>query len=322
MAVAVVQHGYGGVDVLKLEPVELAAPAPDEVRIRHRAIGLNFHDIYVREGTTRTLPLPGIPGIEAVGEIIAVGKAVRNWEIGTRVAYISRRYGAYSSERNISQDLLMRPPAGLGDDIIACSLVRGMTAAVLLTKLRAVGPGQSVLVHAASGSLGRLLCDWAKQLGARVAGTVRSAERVGAAPRSCDQVFVLSDPDWAERVYAYFGTGADYVLDSIGAPTFMRSLDATAVCGHVCLVGQAGGSIENIPVSALARKSMTFTRPIVFDWYRSGAVAEALVSGFFALVERQVLEVRPPMVLPLEEVAKAQALLQQRSLDSPIVLRP
>ena len=322
MTHAIVQTALGGPEVLEYREVELAPPGPGEVQLRQSAIGINFHDIYNRDGRNRLLRLPGTPGLEAVGEVTALGLDAGPWKLGYRVAYVWRGYGGYASERNIPAAMLVRLPEGIADDIVACSLLRGATVAMLVQKVRAVTAGSSILVHAASGATGKLICDWAAHLGARVIGTVSGEARKAAAPASCEAVVLNSDPAWADQVRALAPGGIDYVIDSLGKPTFDGSLSIAAACGHVSMLGQAGGPVESVAIAALAAKSLSVSRPIVFDWYQSGAVVQPMIDDFYALVRAGVLTVPEPTVLPLAEAGRGQAMLENRGLDRSIILRP
>jgi NADPH2:quinone reductase len=322
MARAIVQQALGGPEVLHYQEVELPPPAAGEVRLRHSAIGVNYHDIYNRDGRNRALPIPGTPGIEAVGEVTALGEGAGPWRVGDKVAWISRRYGGYASERNIAAALLVRLPEGIDEDVVACSILRGATVAMLVQKVRPVAAGDTVLVHAASGATGRLICDWAAYLGARVFGTVSSEARKAAAPATCSALVLNSDPDWTDRVRALAPQGIDYVIDSLGKPTFEGSLAVAAPRGHVAMLGQAGGPVESVAIAALAAKSLSVSRPMVFDWWPDGTAAQAMVDDFYALVRAGVLTVPAPTVLPLAEAGRAQIMLEGRGLERSIILRP
>jgi NADPH2:quinone reductase len=186
--------------------------------------------------------------------------------------------------------------------------------------VKAVDASHAVVVHAASGSTGRLLSQWANHLGARVVGTVTKAEKA-ACTAGCDAVFLNTDPGWVEATRAFLGGGADLVCDSIGKPTFLASLEVAAKRGHVALYGQAGGVVESIPVAPLAAKSLTVSRPIVFDWHPS-PWAETMARQFYDLVEQGALSIEAPQVLALDQVAEAQRMLQDSGLNGPLVLRP
>lgn len=167
MTSAIVMHATGGPDVLQWEAVELAEMQAHEVLLRHTAIGVNYHDTYVRSGLYKTLALPGIPGIEAAGVVEAVGSDVRDFKPGDRVAYVTRQYGAYAQRRVIAADLLVPLPDTMSDLVAASSLLKGLTAQMLVRRVYAVSEGDWVLVHAAAGGVGTLLCQWARHLGAR-----------------------------------------------------------------------------------------------------------------------------------------------------------
>src|SRR5581483_4452426 len=174
---AIVIRRSGGPEVLALEPVEVGAPGPGEVRLRQTAIGVNFHDAYVRSGSYQTLKLPGVPGVEAAGVIDAVGPGVAGFRPGDRVGYVTRAYGAYAQERLIAANLLIPLPDTVSDQTAAATLVKGLTAWLLIAKLRPLKSGDVCLVHAAAGGVGRILTRWASWLGARVIGTVGDAAK-------------------------------------------------------------------------------------------------------------------------------------------------
>lgn len=177
MAEAIVLREHGGPEVLRLEPVEVGPPGPGALRLRQTAVGVNFHDVYVRSGLYRTLALPGIPGIEAAGVVEAVGPGVGGFAPGDRVGYITSAYGAYASERLLPAELALRLPEGLDDRLAATVLLKGLTAEMLVHRVRRVRPGEWLLVHAAAGGVGQLLCRWASHLGARVIGTAGGPEK-------------------------------------------------------------------------------------------------------------------------------------------------
>lgn len=177
MATAIVLREFGGPERLRCEEVALADPGPGELRVRHTAVGVNFHDVYVRSGLYRTLPLPGIPGIEASGVIEAVGPGVADFAEGDRICYVTGSYGAYASARNLPSSLALRLPAGVSDEIAAAGILKGLTACMLLRYEYPVAVGDTVLIHAAAGGVGQLLCRWARHLGATVIATVGDARK-------------------------------------------------------------------------------------------------------------------------------------------------
>jgi NADPH:quinone reductase len=215
MPKAIVVRQYGGAEELKIEDAPLGAPAPGQVRLRQGAVGVNFHDIYVRSGLYKTLALPGVPGVEAAGVIEAVGADVRGFAVGDRVAYATQTYGAYADVRLIDAAHLIKVPEGIDDRTLAASLVKGLTALMLVTKLRPLTARDTCLVYAAAGGVGQVLCQMARRIGARVIGVVGSVEKVARARSAgCDDVIVRATSDVAAEVMALTrGRGVDMVYD-------------------------------------------------------------------------------------------------------------
>ncbi len=222
MTSAIVMHATGGPDVLQWEPVEVAGMQAHEVLLRHTAVGVNYHDAYVRSGLYKTLALPGIPGIEAAGVVEAVGKDVQDFKAGDRVAYVTRQYGAYAERRVIAADLLVQLPDAVTDIAAASSLLKGLTAQMLVQRVYAVSEGDWVLVHAAAGGVGTLMCQWARHLGAKVIGTVGSAEKVPLAfAAGCHSVVRYREEDFVARVREITGgAGVQVAYDAVGKDTF------------------------------------------------------------------------------------------------------
>jgi NADPH2:quinone reductase len=210
---AVVMHTPGGPEVLKLESIDVGTPGPGQARLRQTAVGVNFHDIYVRSGLYKTLPLPGIPGLEAVGVVEAVGPNVERVKVGDRVGCLTISYGGYAEERLADADALIKLPDEIDDRTAAATLLRGLTARMLVRHVHAIGPGVTVLVHAAAGGVGGLLCQWAHHLGATVIGTVGSEEKARSVRQSgCDHVILYRTDNFVEGVQAITrGRGVDVV---------------------------------------------------------------------------------------------------------------
>lgn len=317
---AIVQTGYGDTSVLRSEMVAVRAPGPGEVRIRQRAAGVNFHDIYVRTGLYQTLTPPGIPGVEAVGEIVQLGAGVTNWRVGQRVAYVDRHYGAYCEARVVAEHLLMEPPPGLPDAVVATALVRGLTVAMLLEQVHRLERGQICLIHAVAGGVGRLLAAWASHIGARVIGTAGARSVPPDIAAFCEKTYNYAEPDWAARLAADYGGRVDYVCNSVGATTFDASFDVVAPCGHVALFGQSSGKIAQIGVDRLAARSLTVTRPILFDYLAVTERRRLLMQSFAAMVEAAALAFPDPLLLPLDHAGEAQIMLEERRANVPIAL--
>lgn len=324
MTFAIVMRQPGPAQVLQLEPVALAPLRADEVRLRHTAIGVNFHDVYVRTGLYQTLALPGTPGIEAAGIVQHVGADVTQWRPGDRVAYISRDYGAYAQERHIAADQLVRLPDGISDVTAASALLKGLTAQVLLHKVYAVQPGDWVLVHAAAGAVGTLLCQWARQLGARVIGTVGSdAKRAWATAAGCHHVINYRQQDFVAAVHHITeGAGVQVAYDAIGKDTFTGSLGCLGPCGHLVNYGQASGPVAAIAPSALFAKSNVLSRPSVFQHLRTPALRQAAATSLLEMLQNGGLQVPPSLQFPLREAAAAHRALEDRQRTQPVVLIP
>lgn len=324
MAEAIVLHNPGGPHVLKIETVEVGPPGPGEIRVRQTAIGVNFHDVYVRSGLYQTLPLPGIPGIEAAGIVEEVGDGVSMFAPGDRIAYVTARYGAYASERLLPADLAVRLPASISDDLAATVLLKGLTAEMLLRRVHQIRPGDDILVHAAAGGVGRLLCQWAAHLGARVIGTAGSEEKAELARKAgCEHVILYRQENFVERVREItIGRGVAVAYDSVGKDTFQGSLEALATFGHLVNFGQSSGSIEPFEVSRLSKGSNRLSRPVVFHYVADRERLEAMAAALFDALSQGVLTAEPGKVFPLAQAAAAHDELESRRATGPLLLVP
>ena len=322
MAAAVVMRNPGGPEVLRVEEVPVGKPGPGEVRLRQTVVGVNFHDIYVRTGLYRTLPLPGVPGIEAVGVIEQVGPNVSDFRAGDRVGYVAPRYGAYATERLFPAPQLIRLPDSVDDRTAASLLVRGLTAHVLLHEVHKVRPGDVVLVHAAAGGVGRLLCQWAHHLGATVIGTAGSDEKARiASENGCDHVILYRTEDFVERVLAITGgKGVRVAYDAVGKDTFLGSLKALAPRGHLVNFGQASGPVEPIAMSQLAQKSNTVSRPILFHYIEERSERDAMAQSLFKAVKDGVITPGAHHEYRFEDAGLAQLDMEQRKTAGAVLL--
>jgi len=318
---AIVIRAAGGPDVLRCESVTVGAPGPGEVRLRQSFVGVNFHDCYVRSGAYTTLQLPGIPGLEAVGSVEAVGPDVHAFAIGDHVGYITRAYGSYASARIIDAAMLVRLPAWLDDRTAAATLLRGLTAQMLVCQVFPVRADHTVLVHAAAGGVGRLLCQWASHLGATVIGTVGSEEKARIAANSgCSHTILYRSEDFVERVRAITaGRGVDVVYDSVGKDTFLGSLQALAVRGHLANFGQSSGVIDPFRISLLFDKSNSISRPGVFHYF-VGAERDAMARALFAALEHGVITAERPHEYAFVDAAQAHHDLEQRMTAGAVLL--
>jgi NADPH2:quinone reductase len=256
-------HGHGGPEVLRWEEVELGAPGPGEVLLRQTACGLNYIDIYQRDGLYPAGELPAVLGMEAAGTIEALGEGVDGLAVGDRVAYPMSR-GAYAEARVIAADRLVKLPESLSDRQAAAIMLKGLTAHYLLFRSYPVKPGDSILVYAAAGGVGLLLCQWARHLGARVIGCVGSAEKAELArANGCEHTILYRDEDIPGRVREFTdGEGVAAAYDSVGRATFAASLDALRPFGVLVSYGNASGPLEPFNPAILAAKgSLYLTRP-------------------------------------------------------------
>ena len=322
MAQAILLREHGGPEVLRLEDISIAAPGPGEVRVRQTAIGVNFHDCYVRSGLYQTLSLPGIPGLEAAGTVEAVGDGVTGFAAGDRVAYFTSAYGGYASERLVGVDRLVKVPDGVSPEIAASVMIKGLTALMLVKPVHAIGPGHTILVHAAAGGVGLLLCQWASHLGARVIGTAGSAEKAALAKQAgCEEVILYRDEDFVARVAELTsGKGVNVVYDSVGKDTFYGSLECLGTLGHLVNFGQSSGPIDPMPIVALSKGSYSLTRPMLFHYMPDRATLESMAAEMFAMIADGNLSVSEPMSLPLAEAAEAHRRLEARETTGAVIL--
>jgi NADPH2:quinone reductase len=314
----------GGPEMLQLEQVPLRAPGRGELLLRQTAIGVNFHDCYVRSGLYQTLPLPGTPGLEACGVVEAVGDGVTEFATGDRVAYVTGQYGAYAQRRCLAASLAVKVPDAVSDQAAASLMVKGLTAAVLLDQVHKVAPGCVIVVHAAAGGVGKLLSQWAAHLGAVVIGTVGSeAKEAIAAANGCKHVVNYARADFADAVRRLTdGRGADVVYDSVGKDTFARSLQCLAPLGHLVNFGQSSGPVEPFAPSQLSVGSYTVTRPMLFHYIPDRVRLERCASLVFDALARGVIRVETVSTYPLAEASSAHRDLEERRMAGSPVLLP
>lgn len=322
MPSAIVLHQAGPPENLSLEQVTVHGPLPGEVRLRHTAVGVNFHDTYVRSGSYQTLALPGIPGIEGVGIVTELGGEVRHLNVGDRVAYIHLGYGAYAEERCLPAEAAIRLPTDIGDQVAAATFLKGLTAQVLLHSVYAVKPGDWVLVHAATGGVGSLLSQWASHLGARVIGTVGSEQKVELAQHyGCHHVIQYREQDFVAQVKDITGgAGVQVAYDAVGKDTFLGSLACLAPCGHLANYGQASGPVPPFEVSTLFPKSNSLSRPNVFQHLRSTEKLRAAAATLFKALSDGILQPGHITRFELAEAAQAHREMESRSRQGSVIL--
>ncbi len=324
MPEAIIIREYGRPEVMKLEEIPAPTIGPNELLISQKAIGINFHDIYVRSGLYKTLSLPGTPGIEGIGEILQMGSEVQGFSIGERVAYITPKYDGYSSMRNLPADIAIPVPDEIDDVTVAASILKGLTVQMLTKQVTQISQGDSVLIHAAVGGVGQLLVQTAKHMGAMVIGTVGSEAKAKEALKSgCDHVILYREESVLDRVMEMTnGEGVHIVYDSVGKDTFHDSLASLTFEGHLVNFGQASGPIEDFSIPMLAKKSSTLSRPMVFHYVRQREKLLAMSRAHFDALKKGELLMASPIQLPLKDAAKAHELLASRKLTQPVVLIP
>lgn len=321
MASAMRVHEIGGPDVMRWEPVEVVAPGPGQIRVRHTLVGLNFIDTYQRSGAYK-VALPFTPGMEGVGIVDAVGAGVTQVNVGDRVAYAGGQPGAYAQLRLLPADRAVLLPETIDDRVAASLLLKGMTAQYLLKQTTQVKAGDTILLHAAAGGTGQLVSQWAKALGARVIATVGSdAKAAIARANGCDEVIVYTRESFVERVKELTGgAGVRVVYDGVGQTTFLGSLDCLAPRGLMVLYGQASGPVPPFDPTLLAAKGCLYlTRPVLFAYTAKAADLRATAADLFDAVDKGLVRPPAPRVVPLREAATAHRDLEARATTGPTV---
>ena len=324
MTHAIRLHQAGAPELMQWESIALPPPAAGEVRLRHHAIGLNYIDTYHRSGLY-PLPLPSGLGQEAAGVVEAVGEGVSEVAVGDRVAYATAPLGAYAEARNVPADVLVPLPDALSFEQGAAMLMQGLTAQYLLRRTYRVQAGDTILVHAAAGGVGTIMCQWAKALGATVIGTVGSEHKAELArANGCDHPIVYTRENFARRVRELTdGEGVPVVFDSIGKDTFMDSLACLRPLGLMVSFGNASGAVPPVDIGVLARMGSLFlTRPTLFTYAARRSDLLAMASELFDLVVAGTLRVEINQRYALKDVAQAHRDLEGRRTSAPSILLP
>lgn len=325
MTKAVRIHAHGGPEVLTYEEVEVGRPGPGQALIRHTAIGLNFLDTYFRSGLyPAPAGLPLIPGGEAAGVVVELGEGVDWLNEGDRVAYVMP-LGAYSEERIVPADRLVKIPQGISDEQAAAMMLKGMTAEYLLRRTYKVQRGDTILCHAAAGGVGLILGQWAKHLGATVIGTASSAEKVALAKaHGYDHVINYREQDFVAQVKELTGGRlCEVVYDSVGKDTFPGSLDCLRPRGMFVSFGQSSGPIPPFNMALLSQKgSLYATRPTLFTYTATREDLEASAAALFDVVAKGAVDIQINQRYALKDVADAHRDLESRRTTGATVLIP
>jgi NADPH2:quinone reductase len=314
-------HETGGPEVLKWEQIEVGDPGPGEVRIRQEAAGLNFIDVYHRTGIYPE-PMPFIPGVEGAGTVEAVGSDVDDLKIGDRVAY-GGPAGGYAEVRLIPASRLVKLPDGISCEQAAAAMLQGMTAEMLLRRVYPTREGETILVHAAAGGVGLILCQWAKAIGATVIGTVGSDEKAELVrAHGCDHPIVYTRQDFVAEVERITG-GAKVavVYDGVGRDTFMKSLDCLQRRGMMASFGNASGPVDPFDALLLARKGSLFlTRPTLYDYTLDPVDLQQSARALFDMVTSGKVKIEVKQRFALKDAAEAHRALEARQTSGSTVL--
>lgn len=314
-------HAPGGPEVLAWEPVESVDPGPDEVRLRHTAVGLNFIDVYERTGLY-PVTFPCTLGREAAGVVDAVGARVRQLAVGDRVAYVGT--GTYADYRVMSAERLVRLPDAINDQQAAAMMLKGLTAQALLRQVHRVKRGEFVLIHAAAGGVGLIAVQWARHLGAQVIAVAGSTAKAELARANGAHHALLAHDDWLAQVKGITGgKGVHVVYDSVGKDTFMASLDSLRPRGMMVTYGNASGPVPPIaPLELSKRGSLFLTRPTLFNYIATRRELQRAADELFKLVASGAIRIHVGQSFALKDAAQAHRALEARQTTGSTVLIP
>ena len=324
MVKAVRVHGYGGPEALSVDEIEVGAPGPGEVLIRHTAVGLNFIDTYHRSGLYKLEQLPHTLGVEGAGVIEAAGAEVTDFAPGDRVAY-GGGIGSYCEMRVMDAGRLVKLPDGLGDEQAAAMMLQGMTVRYLVRRVHEIAPGETVLIHAAAGGIGLIFCQWAKHLGATVIGTVSSDQKAALAEaHGCDHPIVYTREDFVARVRQLTdGAGVPVVYDSVGKETWQGSLDCLAPLGLMVSFGNASGPAPAFTVlDLMSRGSLFVTRPVLAHYTAAREDLLESANDLFDVVASGAVKIEINQRYALGEAEDAHRDLEGRRTTGSSILIP
>jgi NADPH2:quinone reductase len=316
-------YRHGGPDVLQFEDVVVAEPGPGQVRLRNKAVAVNYRDVLVRSGVHRVSSFPSGIGLESAGVIDAIGPDVQGFELGDRVSCVAGPDGAYAEMRLVPAARVVALPDGIDERTAAAMMVRGMTARYLLHETYAVKSGDTILIHAAAGGVGLIVCQWAKHLGATVIGTVGSEEKAEiACAHGCDHAIVYAEGGFAEQVRAITGgKGVAVVYDSVGKNTFEESMRCLRRRGVLASFGEASGDPEPVAPRRLGQMgSIYLTHPSLPDYTTTREELLATAGDLFTMVQSGRIRIDISATYPLCEAARAHADLEARRTTGSIVL--
>jgi NADPH2:quinone reductase len=316
-------YEHGGPEVLRFEDVAIGEPQPGELRIRNIAVAVNFRDVLVRRGTHAVKAFPSGIGVESAGVVEEVGPGVNDFAVGQRIACVAGPDTAYAQARIIPAARAIVLPPAIDERTAAAMMIRGMTARYLLKETYRVQPGDTILIHAAAGGVGQIVCQWAKHLGATVIGTVGSDEKAAVARQhGCDHALVLGKDDIVERVRALTGgEGVPVVYDSIGKATFEDSLRCLRRRGILASFGEASGDPDPVPPRRLGQLgSLYVTHPSLGDYTATREALLETANDLFNMVMSGEIRIDIGMTYPFAEAPRAHADLETRRTTGSIVL--
>jgi len=325
MVAAVRVHKVGGPEVLTYEEIEIGAPGADQILVKQHASGVNFIDTYFRTGMYPSpVGLPFVAGNEAAGEVVAVGPGVSDFKVGDRVAYVVA-LGGYAEERLVPADRAVKLPSNISYEQAAAMMLKGMTAEYLVRRTFKVEKGMNVLMHAAAGGVGLILCQWANHLGANVIGTVGSKDKAALAKANgCHHTILYREEDFVARVKDITGGKlCDVVYDGIGKTTFPASLDCIRPLGMFVNFGSASGVIEAFSINLLQFKGSLFaTRPTLNTYAAKRADLLAIAQGLFDVVGSGAVKIPINQKYALKDAMQAHKDLEGRATTGSSILVP
>jgi len=325
MSKAIRFHAHGGPEVFVWEEAPVGAPGPGQITIRHQAVGLNYIDVYHRMGVYPLAGFPAIPGLEGAGTVEAVGPGVVDLKAGDRIAYASPPMGAYAEERLMPADRVVKLPDAIDFKTAAAMMLQGMTAQYLLKRTYPVQKGDTILVHAAAGGVGLILCQWARHLGATVIGTVGSPAKAQLArAHGCDHTILYREEDFTKKVREITGgQGVPVVYDSVGKDTFMGSLDCLKPLGMMVSYGNASGTVPPFDLGILAGKGSLFlTRPTLMTYIAKREDLVRIAADLFEVVGKGAVKIEIHQTYALKDAAQAHRDLEARKTTGSTVLLP
>ena len=324
MSKAIRIHGHGGPEVMRWEDVPTPEPGPAEILVHHTAVGLNYIDVYFRTGLYKIPSLPAIIGMEGAGTVRAIGADVKTLAVGDRVAYATGPIGAYATDRVIAADRVVKLPDGIDDQSAAAMMLQGMTAQYLLRRTHKVQSGESVVIHAAAGGVGLIMCQWAKHLGANVIGVVSTEEKAELARAHGGAHVVVGHANLPAEVKKITGGAmVPVVYDSVGKDTFTASLDSLAPLGLMVSFGNASGPVPPVDVGQLGAKGSLFlTRPSLATYTAKAADLQASAHDLFDAVLSGAVKIVVNQTFPLKDAQAAHEALEARHTTGSTVLIP